>query len=187
MDIFELTQAAKDSGMSLDVLQLSKVGSVWYAAVKVTGSPNPAPYVPDESGSYVAAAVVLTTRRGGEWGYKDMSETSGPNAAHAPLSLIDKLSPLSDHGAAVYAKSWRGRCAVHAARIKPQEGDRIRLAAPLPFTGRNGQPVAVQEVTATHYVTRGKRRRCYMHPEVGLLRIRPDDLTGATLLHPEPA
>ena len=65
------------------LLKACKVGSTWYAAVKVSsldGSPvEDATYVTDEDGSITFAAVFLTRYDDGCWGYKDMEESAGPS------------------------------------------------------------------------------------------------------------
>lgn len=138
-EIARLCTWDNEDGRGFPVL-ISKQGSTWYAAVRrepaegrrddgldATGS-----YETDATGGYTFAAVFLTSREGGEWGYKDMDETMGPNRAEAPPKLLDLLSPTtSDH-----ALKWRQRCRDHAARVaRPlKEGDVIRLDEPLRFT-----------------------------------------------------
>lgn len=180
-EIVNLFTPAENSGVTFDVLQASKVGSVWYVAVRMTGA-NPAPYIADADGSFVFCAVILTSRKNGEWGYKDMTETMGPVESKAPASILAKLSPLDDSDRATYAREWRARCRAYAARVKPRHGDRVKLAEPVPFTGLQGQKVDVQDVECTFYMRRGKKRTCYRHPDVGLLRLRPEHLTGATIV-----
>ncbi len=58
------------------LIKASKVGTTWYAAVKIIGS-DAAPledktYVLDADGSITIAAVFLTSYNEGCWGYKDM-------------------------------------------------------------------------------------------------------------------
>lgn len=172
--LFTFTNA--ETGTSMQALAASKVGSTWYVAARVTGRPDPGPYVPAPDGSYVIAGIVLTSRKQGEWGYKDMEECSGPNEAKAPRRILDLLSPLDpDHPRANYALDWRHRCAIKPIRPKP--GQRVRLPRALTYG-----TVEVQEVTCTTYLRRGKARTCYHHPEVGLLRVRPDDLIGAQII-----
>jgi hypothetical protein len=125
-------------------LQVSKVGSTWYVACKVEGKAESSPYIADASGAYVFAAVILTSRHNGEWGYKDMDECSGPNAAQAPAGLLRKLSPLkpdtgAEYDSSRYARDWRARCEESAAKkrkraaIKP--GMTIRLHNVATFGG----------------------------------------------------
>jgi hypothetical protein len=53
--------------------------------------------VPDENGNVRLCLVLLTKWVRGDdynWGYKDMSEFSGPVEAKCPLKLLDMLSPF---------------------------------------------------------------------------------------------
>ena len=138
-EIARLSTWDSDKGRGFPVL-ISRKGSVWYAAVRAepaagrldSGRDPTGHFETDATGGYIFAAVFLTTTGKGEWGYKDMDETSGPNQAQAPAKLLDLLSPTS----AEYALDWRQRCRDHAARnsrrMKP--GDVICLATPLRFS-----------------------------------------------------
>ena len=76
--------------------------------------------------------MFLTSRENGEWGYKSMDETMGPNVADAPMKLLALLSPTTSQ----WAQDWRQKCRDNAAlasrSLKP--GDVIRLEQPLRFT-----------------------------------------------------
>ena len=121
-------------------LQISQKGTVWYAAVRSepaagrteTGRDSTGSFETDATGAYVFAAVFLTCRDNGGWGYKSMDETMGPNEAQAPVKLLDMLSPTTSE----YAQKWRQKCRDNAALtsrpLKP--GDLIRLEQPLRFT-----------------------------------------------------
>lgn len=121
-------------------VHISQKGSVWYAAVRVEPKEGRLPsgldatgdYETDATGAYTFATVFLTSRENGRWGYKSMDETMGPNAAQAPVKLIDMLSPTTSE----WAQNWRQKCrdnAAHASRaLNP--GDVIRLEHPLRFT-----------------------------------------------------
>lgn len=142
-----------------EVLQASKVGSTWYVAARLKGTEE------------VLAFVFLTQTRNGEWGYKDMDETMGPNEAKAPVGLLDLLTePKND-----YAARWRERCREWAARPRPKTGETWRLATPVRFGG-----IEVQTITK---VDLPRRRGVWSHPAVGLLRLRPDQLVGAELIN----
>jgi hypothetical protein len=63
-----------------------KKGSTWFLAVKVTlkrENLDCSGYKPDQFGKYVFAVVILTSRSGSEWCYKDMEESMGPAEANA--------------------------------------------------------------------------------------------------------
>ena len=163
------------------LLKACKVGSTWYAAAKVTnvdGSPvEDATYITDADGSITFAAVFLTRYDEGCWGYKDMEESAGPVESRAPLSLLALLSELKDPDS--YAHAWRQRCRDWAAIPNFQEGDRIRLAAPVALTDGS----TCQIVTATHYRRGRQKRRCYRIEETGgLVRLSKATFAGSELL-----
>ena len=131
----------------------------------------------DADGSITFGAVFLTRYDDGCWGYKDMEESAGPVESRAPLSLLALLSELKDPES--YAHAWRRRCRDWAAIPDYDEGDRIRLAAPVTLTDGS----TCQIVTATHYQRGGKKRRCYRVEETGgLLRLSKASLAGSELL-----
>lgn len=163
------------------LLKACKVGSTWYAAARVTsldGTPvEDATYVTDADGSITFGAVFLTRYDEGCWGYKDMEESAGPVESRAPLSLLALLSELKDSDS--YAHAWRQRCRDWASIPNYQEGDRIRLAAPVALTDGS----TCQIVTATHYRRGRQKRRCYRIEETGgLVRLSKASLAGSELL-----
>jgi hypothetical protein len=115
----------------------------FYAAVRTNEGP--------EAGQ-VWAFVSLVWWTGGyyNFGYKDMDETMGPNAAEAPARVLDALTPLPEcagcrplrgqYGSCstCTAREWRADCRVvadnraRAARVKP--GQVVRFAKPIQFT-----------------------------------------------------
>ena len=110
-------------------------GSTWYAAVKTTFKNKVRDnirYECDLNRTYVFAAVFLTRRHDGEWGYKAMDECVGPCEADAPRKLINMLSPTT----AEYAIKWRENCLKNAAlkSRKLRDGDMIEFPEPLSFT-----------------------------------------------------
>lgn len=77
----------------LEVVQMSKKGSVWYVAVRnLVMEDKP-----------VSAVVIKTSTQNGEFGYKDMDETMHPYYYDAPISLINKLTPTDNEN----ANEWR--------------------------------------------------------------------------------
>ena len=164
-----------------ELVKACKVGSTWYAAARVTnidGTPvEDATYVTDPDGSISFGAVFLTRYDDGRWGYKDMEESSGPNASRAPLALIELLSNLKDSDS--YAHAWRKRCRDWAAIPDYEEGDKIKLATPVTLTDGS----TCQIVTATHYRRGRQKRRCYRIEETGgLVRLSKATLAGSELL-----
>ncbi|SDX75664.1 DUF6927 domain-containing protein [Roseicitreum antarcticum] len=164
-----------------ELVKACKVGSTWYAAARVTnidGTPiDDATYVTDADGSITFGAVFLTRYDDGCWGYKDMEESAGPVESRAPLSLLNLLSGLKDFDS--YAQAWRQRCRDWAAIPDYQEGDRIKLAAPVSLSDGS----TCQIVTATHYRRGWQKRRCYRIEETGgLVRLSKASLAGSALL-----
>lgn len=150
-EIARLCTWDSEKGRGFPVL-ISRKGAVWYAAVRAepaagrleTGLDPTGHFETDATGGYVFASVFLTTAGRGEWGYKDMDESSGPVESEAPAKLLDLLSPTT----AKYALAWRKRCRNNAARnnrrLKP--GDVIRFTAPLRFAdGSEGQTFRVRK------------------------------------------
>lgn len=163
------------------LLKACKVGSTWYAAAKINnigGSPvEDATHVTDDDGSITFAVVFLTRYDEGCWGYRDVEESAGPVESRAPLSLLALLSELKDPDS--YAHAWRQRCREWAAIPDYDEGDRIKLAAPVTLSDGS----TCQIVTATHYRRGRKKRRCYRIEETGgLVRLSKASLAGSELL-----
>lgn len=166
-------------------LQISKVGSTWYAAVErrpLDGKQiEQTHYVPNNDGSYVFAAIFLVRYDQGCFGYKDMDETMGPNEARAPMSLIKKLSPLIEprgDGQRCYASEWRARCRAFAEIPTYKVGDVIELAAPIAL--QNGS--VLKTVCKASMVYRGKTRSYYIDQDGGgQYRLTKAQLAGSTL------
>ena len=172
----------KSDTRKTELVKACKVGSTWYAAAKVTsidGSPvKDTTYVTDADGSITFGAVFLTRYDDGCWGYKDMEESAGPVESRAPLSLLALLSELNNPES--YAHAWRQRCRDWASIPDYQEGDRIKLAAPVTLTDGS----TCQIVTVTHYSRGRQKRRCYRIEETGgLVRLSKASLAGSELLN----
>lgn len=112
---------------------------------------------------YYAAAQVLENGIGGEifaivclvrwnpndkegmiFGYKDMDETMEPNEASCPEAILKLLTPTQNE----HALDWRKRCLANLQRRsrKLQDGDRIKLPAPMKFTdGHEGDEFIVEK------------------------------------------
>ncbi len=144
----------------------SKVGSTWYLAIRLAPKPGEAlserhttGYTPDASGAVTFAAVALTSRLHGEWGYKDLCESMGPYEAAAPMRLIGLLSPLVD-GREDHAADWRRRVAEgHArrrGRFKVSPGNRIEVDRALAFGGP--RPFSARRFEAFSHRAPGRRR-----------------------------
>ena len=139
------TALVPEADYTAECLMASKVGSTWYVAIRLTPKAGAAAdalplrgYVPDATGAIVYAGVILTSRKDGEWGYKDLCETMGPFEAEAPARLLALLSPL-DAGVETHATAWRERVAAYhaakCARPKVRPGDVVEFDAPIEFVG----------------------------------------------------
>ena len=101
---------------------------VYYAAVQAITNG-----VPGE----IFALVCLVkwtprSRTGEQFGYKDMSESMGPNQADCPANILELLTTTDKE----HSLDWRRRClAAHRLRSRQlRNGDRVRLASPMRFT-----------------------------------------------------
>ncbi len=103
-----------DGERSIAPVAISRVGTVWYVAVKASfatsdlaqASSLARAFTLQPDHSYTFGAVILTERDGVQWGYKDMDETMGPVESRAPVQILEMLS-LTTHP---YANDWRNRC-----------------------------------------------------------------------------
>ena len=82
--------------------------------------------------------VVLTSRKNGGFGYKNMAEDMEPYYYDAPLVLINKLDELAP-APTTNAKNWRAQCRKHHA----QKASRRRWAVGDYFQFRPSQPLYV--------------------------------------------
>lgn len=110
-----------------EVLDHAMRGSVFYGLVKVTT-------IADGSTRYYGA-VWLTSRRGGEFGYKDMSEDCGPYYYDCPKRILDKLDALAPNPGQG-AVEWRQACRKKAAATKTHklvDGQQVTFVKELNF------------------------------------------------------
>ena len=169
-------------------IHLSKVGSTWYAAIKIIPKPGfietSSRYEPSEDGGYVFAAIFLIKYYEGCFGYKNMEECMGPVEARAPMSLIKKLSQLKDDPtieSIEWAKKWRENCRAYAAIPTYQTGDIIELATPIPLQGGT----ELKTVRQDSYIRRGRTYKCYKCQDSGgIYRLSKAQLTGSRLITP---
>lgn len=163
-------------------LDHSKVGNVVYALIKFTpktmGPHQAYGYVRDIDGSYKQIVVFLTSRKNGEFGYKDISESMGPCETKCPVRLIKAASELYKTGH--YAADWRKRCLERASRPKIVPGVRFKTLNPVSFD--NGA-LKLTQWECTTYRRRTKNMTCYRSLETGqLYRFNPDNY-GVELLN----
>jgi hypothetical protein len=126
------------------VIALKAVGSTLYGAMRHHDS--------DE----VEGIVILINRRSREWfnfGYKEMSERSGPFSYDAPASILDLLTPTDDAEANKWRAAARAAIAKKAEAKKVAKGSRIRFAAPLKFSdGSTGDTFELIERSTFHRI-----------------------------------
>ena len=127
----------------------------WYAACRQ--------YNNDTGQTTVFALVCLVkyNKRASDgmvFGYKDMSETMGPNESECPARILDMLGPTTSE----YALQWRARCRAVATRKQrppPKDGDMIVFAQTIKFTdGSEGR---------RFLVSRQGRRTIFLNPAAG--------------------
>jgi hypothetical protein len=122
--------------------------------------PDSEVYVPDADG-FVKALLVfklsLAPKSHYNFGYKDMSETSGPYGCEAPLSIIAEASPLRDgpvpadgfsslKSAREYRERSKAMAEVKALKRGLKVGDIVELKEPLSFGGVMRQRFTVDRI-----------------------------------------
>jgi hypothetical protein len=99
------------AGDRWSIVDQSTRGAVWYAIGRLDRVGQPPVFY---------GVVWLTSRRGGQFGYKDMSEDMGPYYYDCPARLLDQLDQLAPN-APQSAIEWRAKCrAKLAAKRKPR-------------------------------------------------------------------
>lgn len=134
-----------------EILQMSKVSSVWYLAVKTLATGE------------VWAGVCLTKSSKGEWGYKAMSEDVIPYYFDAPKTLLDKLTETT------YDSSikWRKTCR-EVIESKANAKKQMKIVEPgtvFDVTGLFGKVNGVELKTMK---LKDMAMRSFFCPEVGI-------------------
>jgi len=164
----------KSDKFTTKVLALSKVSSIWFAAVKFTPRPGEdiksGHYTSDPDGSFTWCAVFLTERCNGEWGYKDLTESMGPASPYCrcPAGVLKHLSPTNCD----YALQFRAASVIWNNRPKPKPGQTIKTSRMLSFS--NGA-----YDTFTRQPTKQGNMIFRTYPGGALVRLRGQDLLGA--------
>ena len=84
-----------------------------------------------KAGDIVALVWQLRYYSNGEFGYKDMDETSGPCQARCPERILDKLTATDSE----WANLWRQRCRRYIEQTKTvRPGVTIKFETPLSFS-----------------------------------------------------
>jgi hypothetical protein len=111
---------------SWEVVDHSMRGNVFYGLVKRTKF--------DTNEVEYFAVVYLTSRRNGEFGYKDMDESMGPYYYDCPNRILNKLEVLSPNPSEC-AKKWRDTCRQKQSTksVKIENGQTITFKNELNF------------------------------------------------------
>lgn len=119
-----------DSGATWEIVNSATKSNEWYAVCKFTAPGNDPIY-------YGLVCIFRRSKKNGEFAYKDMAETCGPNASRAPLRIVDmldKLNPIDPadmRQSAQWALQWRARCRENAKRKpapKVKAGDIVKFS-----------------------------------------------------------
>jgi len=113
--------------VKFSVVDQSTRGSVWYAIGRID-RPNEAPVF--------YGLVWLTSRKQGEFGYKDMDESCGPYYWDMPKRLLDQLDKLAPNPPGC-ALDWRARC--RAKLADKRKNNRIFTPGQLVQFGSTGR------------------------------------------------
>ena len=105
---------------TLQTLDGARVRNTVYLAVRSTEKKT--------GRSFVFAAVIMisNTRKWG-FGYKDQTESMGPNQCDCPLRILRLLSPVADLPHAGYTAEWRARVAARRIERRQQRDRRQSL------------------------------------------------------------
>lgn len=110
-------------GAGRTIVACATVRNVFYAAVR------------EESGETWALVTLLRRTRGYyNFGYKSMTEESGPYSVDAPAAVLEALTPTENKYALEWRARVRARLEAKAARPKVKPGQTVRFAKPIPFS-----------------------------------------------------
>jgi hypothetical protein len=163
------------TGDKHEIIASATIGSVWYAALKITRA--------DAPDAPIVTALVCLTSKGGKrdgFGHKDMDETVGPVECSCPERILNLLTPTDSE----YANDWRNRCRewkadqakLKTGMAKLAPGVKIRMPEPLSYRG-----VMLDTFTiASHPRVRGLVG--YAEGGVGLYRIPAAAAARATII-----
>lgn len=98
------------NGNSWSVVDQSTRGSVWYAIGRLDRVGQPPVFY---------GLVWLTSRKRGEFSYKDMTEDMGPFYWDMPARLLDQLDKLAPNAPGA-ALDWRAKCRAKLAAKRKQ-------------------------------------------------------------------
>ena len=119
-----------DNGANWAIVDHATKLGEFYAIMKFTAPGNDPIF-------YGVVCLFKRSKKTGEFYYKEMSETCGPNASRCPVRIIDQLDKLAPidpadmRESAQWARGWRDRCRANAKRkpappVKP--GDIVKFS-----------------------------------------------------------
>jgi uncharacterized protein DUF6927 len=165
---------------TLKTLDGARVRNTVYLAVRSTDKKT--------SRSFVFAAVIMisNTKKWG-FGYKDQTESMGPNQFDCPLRITHLLSPVADLPHAGYTADWRARVAAYHDEQRQRRQRRTSLdvgsIVTLPAATRFSGGITASEFRVAHF----RRRTPIFEPldRPGFYcRLRAATLTAATITAP---
>jgi Domain of unknown function (DUF6927) len=165
---------------TLQTLDGARVRNTVYLAVRSTDKKT--------GRSFVFAAVIMisNTKKGG-FGYKDQSESMGPNQCDCPQRIMRLLSPLAELPHIGYAADWRANVAAHHNEQRQRRQRRTSLSVgsivTLPTATRFSGGIIASQFRVAHF-----RRRTPIFEPVDrpgfLCRLRSATLAAATITAP---
>ncbi|WP_414463336.1 DUF6927 domain-containing protein [Hyphomicrobium sp. DY-1] len=181
--------ADENSFAKWEWLDHSQHGNTVYVLIrktlKIADAEDRCPYVTEPDGSHRYILVVLTSRSGGEFTYKDLGETAGPVEKDCPERLLRAASPFKE-GQGAFGPEWREACRARhkatrsASAAKPKPGDTFRTQRPVTF--RDG--TSHSEFTCVLVRGRGRKRTAYAAKGSGLFYSFRPETFGFEIISP---
>jgi hypothetical protein len=165
---------------TLQTLDGARVRNTVYLAVRSTDKKT--------GRSFVFAAVIMisNTKKDG-FGYKDQTESMGPNQFDCPLRIIRLLSPVADLPHAGYTTDWRARVAAYHDEQRQRRQCRTSLSVgsivTLPSATRFSGGITASEFRVAHFRRRTPIFEAVDHPGF-FCRLRVATLAAATITAP---
>lgn len=148
------------------VLDMAKVGRATYLAVELTTKAD--------GKTIVYAGVCLGEMQSGEFCWKSMDETVGPNEAQCPARILDRLTPTEYQHAIEWRQKCRDALAARRTAVPITPGVKAIFAEPVRF----GDGRERREFTAER---NGVKAIAWRGEDGVLCRISRDLLQRATL------
>lgn len=117
------------------VLKSTMKGSVYYGAYEWTNKKT-------NEVKNIGIVILTSSDRvhGWNFGYKDMTESMGPNYYECPKSIIDLLSPTDNE----YALEWRKKCIENAEKKKKGSWlKNVKVGESIVYTTYDGKEIVL--------------------------------------------